>query len=79
MNKLTADPVSLKAERIAIVRAFKAGDVVFVETDHYYSMEQMRAFKQYVEDVVRETGVKMVFLEKGMRITGREETPEKVT
>lgn len=59
--------------RVSILRAFKPGDVIVIETDRNYSNEQLARARERLREFIDETGVKIILLDSGMRVVTREE------
>lgn len=67
---------TIPLERVSIVRAFRPGDVVFIEVDRVMRVEEQRSIAEILRAATESTGVKVIVLAHGMRIAGREETLE---
>ena len=59
--------------RVSILRAFKPGDVIILETDRNYSPQQMQATRERLREFLTEADVKIILLDAGMRVVTREE------
>ena len=59
--------------RVSILRAFKPGDVIILETDRNYSPQQMQATRERLREFLTESDVKIILLDAGMRVVTREE------
>lgn len=54
-----------------VVRAFQPGDVVFVEMDRLYPDYIMERIAATFREFLKDSGVKVVLLQAGMRIVGK--------
>lgn len=59
--------------RVSILRAFKPGDVIVLETERNYSNEQLERLRTRLAEFIDMTGVKIVLLDPGMHVVTREE------
>jgi rRNA-processing protein FCF1 len=59
--------------RVSILRAFKPGDVIVLETDRTYSRDQLITTRQRLKELIDDTGVKVILLDAGMRVVARDE------
>lgn len=59
---------------VKILRAFRPGDVVFLETDHVISAEAADRCKVNINKALEGTGICAVLLGGGLRIAAAEET-----
>lgn len=59
--------------RISILRAFKPGDVLVLETDRRYSPTELKDTRERLRALIDESGVKIILLDAGMRVVTREE------
>lgn len=58
---------------VKILRAFRPGDVVFIESDRVLSMEAMENLRKNIDTYLKDTGIKIVVLGGNLRIAAREE------
>jgi hypothetical protein len=63
-------------EVVKILRAFRPGDVVFLQTDWPISDETAQRIKAAAESSLEGTGVKVVVLGHGLNVAAAEETLE---
>jgi hypothetical protein len=59
--------------RVSILRAFKPGDVIVLESERMLSAEQMRVTRERLKEFIDDTGVKIILLDAGMHVVTREE------
>lgn len=59
--------------RVSILRAFKPGDVLVLETDRMYTLEQRNAMREQLKTITDDAGVKIILLDAGMKVAAREE------
>lgn len=60
--------------RVSVLKAFTEGDVVFVECTKPFSAERLTHARAVIEQILGQSGVRVVLLGEGMRIVAREET-----
>lgn len=65
-------------EIVKIVRAFKPGDVVFIECDMMLSQQQKETIRNSVGVISEAAGIKVIILDAGLRLAAREEQREEV-
>lgn len=58
-----------------VLRAFRSGDVVFIETDEHHTASAVAKMQECLHESLADTGVRVVLLAKGMRLAAREEVP----
>lgn len=59
---------------VKILRAFRAGDLVFIESDKRFSAQQLNEMMENLSAALKDTGVRVVLLHEGMRVAAAEET-----
>jgi predicted ATP-grasp superfamily ATP-dependent carboligase len=59
--------------RVSLLSAYHAGDVVIVECTRALTAESMRKVREMVENILTDTGIKLIVLPEGMRVVGRED------
>lgn len=64
----TDEPV---IDQVKILRAFKPGDIVFIETKKVLSIQNMQHMHRQLAAMLPE--IKIVILQDGMRVAAREE------
>lgn len=61
---------------VTVVRAFRPGDVVFIETNQYYPQTALEAMRKQFKAVSDAIGVRVVLLDCGMKVAAASEAPE---
>jgi hypothetical protein len=64
----------IKVDAVKILRAFKSGDVVFLECGGHISAESYKRFMDQIGALLEGTGVRVVLLGDGIRVAAAEET-----
>lgn len=60
-------------EQVKILRAFRPGDVVFIEIPGMLSHDAYTRYAEHLKSVLDESGVKVVILCDGARVAAAEE------
>ena len=61
---------------VTVVRAFRPGDVVFIETSQYYPDETLKMLHKQADLLSERYGVKIVLLGCGMKVASAGEAPD---
>lgn len=61
---------------ITVVRAFRPGDVVFIETNQHYPQTALEAMLKQFKTVSDAIGIRVVLLDCGMKVAAASEAPE---
>jgi predicted ATP-grasp superfamily ATP-dependent carboligase len=62
------------ADVVKILRAFSAGDVVFIESTKRLPDQHLDEMLDSLNAALKDTGVRVVLLAEGMRVAAAEET-----
>lgn len=65
-------PITLGA--VSVVRAFRPGDVVFIETSEHYPFAVVETIRKQLELVSERFGVKVILLHPGLKVAAATET-----
>jgi len=62
---------TIRVEVATVIRAFKPGDIIFIECERSLSQQQRQDISEALSKVAPD--MKIVVLDAGMRVVGREE------
>lgn len=59
--------------RVSILRAFRPGDVIVLESERTLSPQQRQETRDRLSSIIEDSGVKVILLDAGLRVVTREE------